>query len=349
MIFYTGSYTQDETPALKPEGKGIGCFTLDIESGKVELLQYTKQRSPSYLVISDDKKYLYAIEEMFEDLSPQVFAYRINQDGKLSLLNSQKIKGDYACHLAIVKDQLVVASYVSGNVLSFQIREDGSLAPFHQEIKHSGTGPNKERQEAAHAHMIYPIESDQMFVLDLTLDKAKAYHLNSETEKWFENSNKDIAIDAGAGARHMVMDKAKKFAYVLSELSGEVFIVKTGNDQNEIVQKISFVPESYKGDFGGAAIRLHPNGEFLYASCRGADTIAIFKIDKDSNKLTLVTCQSTEGRTPRDFNIDPSGKWLIVANQDSNTLVIFEIDQKTGKLRFTSKVTVETPVNICWL
>ena len=349
MIFYTGSYTQDETPALKPEGKGIGCFILDVESGKVELLQYTKQRSPSYLAISDDKKYLYAIEEMFEELNPQVFAYRINQDGKLSLINSQKIKGDYTCHLAIVKDQLVVASYVSGNVLSFQILEDGSLAPFHQEIKHSGTGPNEERQEAAHAHMVYPIDSDRMYVVDLTLDKAKAYQLNHETKKWVENSKNDITIEAGAGARHMVMDKAGKFAYVLSELSGEVFIAKTGNDQNEIVQKISFVPENYQGDFGGAAIRLHPSGEYLYASCRGSDTISIFKIDKDSNKLTLVSSQSTEGKTPRDFNIDPTGKWLIAANQDSNILVVFEINQETGKLMFTSKVTVETPVNICWL
>lgn len=349
MIFYTGSYTQKDTPAVNPEGKGIGCFTLDLKSGEVELLQYTKQRSPSYIVISDNKKYLYTLEEMYENINPQVYAYRIEGDGKLSLINSQKIKGDYSCHLAIVNNQLVVANYVSGNILSYPILDDGSLEPFNQEIQHKGIGPNKERQEAAHAHMIYPFQSEQMYVVDLTLDKAKAYKMDDETHKWVENSEQDVTIEAGAGARHMVMSKTESFAYILSELSGEIFVAKIGNKENEIVQKISFVPEKYKTEFGGAAIRIHPSGEFLYASCRGSDSIAIFNINKESKELTLVSCQLTEGKTPRDFNVDPTGKWLIAANQDSNTLVVFEIDQETGELRSTSKMTVKTPVNICWL
>ena len=115
------------------------------------------------------------------------------------------------------------------------------------------------------------------------------------------------------------------------------------------IQEISFLPENYEGEFGGAAIRLHPNGEFLYASCRGADTIAAFRIDPKSKILTLLAHKSTEGKTPRDFNIDPTGKWLITANQDSNSLVVFEIDQEKGTLSKTSAIAVETPVNICWL
>lgn len=63
----------------------------------------------------------------------------------------------------------------------------------------------------------------------------------------------------------------------------------------------------------------------------------------------MIGYKSTEGKTPRDFNIDPTGKWLIVANQDSNTLVVFEINHETGDFISTSKITVETPVNICWL
>ena len=57
-IFFTGSYTQEGSPAAKPEGKGIGCFQLNTETGEVNLLRYTEQRSPSYLVVSSDKTYL---------------------------------------------------------------------------------------------------------------------------------------------------------------------------------------------------------------------------------------------------------------------------------------------------
>lgn len=147
----------------------------------------------------------------------------------------------------------------------------------------------------------------------------------------------------------MVMDESEKYAFVLSELAGDIFVAENQNGRFKLIQKVSFVPESYTGAFGGAAIRLHPSGKFLYASCRGANSIAIFKINEVTKELSLVSCQSTEGETPRDFNIDPTGKWLIAANQDSNTLVVFEINQETGTLSLSSTVSVETPVNICWL
>ena len=147
----------------------------------------------------------------------------------------------------------------------------------------------------------------------------------------------------------MVMDNKEELAFVLSEMTGEIFVVNLGGRESEIVQKISFVPRTYIGAFGGAAIRMHPSEEYLYASNRGSDTIAIFKVDKGSGKLTFVAHQSTEGKTPRDFNIDPRGKWLIAANQDSSTIAVFEINSIDGTLNLNSLVEVETPVNICWL
>ncbi|MCB9289244.1 MAG: lactonase family protein [Lewinellaceae bacterium] len=348
-LFYTGSYTQEGAPAANPTGKGIGCFRLDEESGEVERLHYTEQRNPSYLAISEDKKYLYAVEEMYENLQPEVYAYSIGKGGELSWINSQKLAGDYACHLAIIQDRLVVANYVSGNALSFPIQEDGGLAPSHQLIQHTGTGPNEERQEAAHAHMIYPFKEDQMYVVDLGIDKAKAYRFDPETQKWQAMPALDIQIEPGAGARHMVMDGSERYAFVLSELSGHIFVLENQNGRFKHRQKISFVPEDHRGSFGGAAIRMHPNGQFLYASCRGADTLAVFKIEETAKKLERVAFHPSHGKTPRDFNIDPTGKWLITAHQDSDTLTVFEINQKNGKLNLRSTVPVETPVNICWL
>lgn len=348
-LFYTGSYTQEGAPAANPTGKGIGCFQLNTETGEVHLLRYTTQRSPSYLVVSNDKKFLYAVEEMYENLNPEVYAYKVESDGKLTLLNTQKITGDYACHLAIIQDRLVVANYLSGNALSYPILQDGSLAPCTQIIQHEGKGFNDERQEAAHAHMIYPFKSNQMYVVDLSLDKAKAYELEAMSKKWKESPKLDITIDAGSGARHMVLDEKEETAYVLSELTGELFVADLRGNETEIGQKISFIPETHRGAIGGAAIRIHPNGQFLYASNRGSETIAVFRIDNVSRQLSLVAHRSTEGKTPRDFNIDQSGKWLIAANQDSNTLVVFGINIDDGTLSMKSKFEVETPVNICWL
>ena len=349
MIFYSGSYTQKGAPANNPKGAGIGCFELNRETGAIKLLRYTEQRNPSYLVISKDGNYLYAIEEMFESLNPKIFSYRIMDHGKLELINSQQLLGDYACHLAIIEDRLVVANYVSGDALSFPILKDGSLAPYHQIIKHTGSGTNKERQEAPHTHMVKPFKGKNMFLVDLGIDMAKAYRFNNQIKIWDAIPELDIKIESGSGARHMVMDNKEELAFVLSEMTGEIFVVNLGGRESEIVQKISFVPRTYIGAFGGAAIRMHPSEEYLYASNRGSDTIAIFKVDKGSGKLTFVAHQSTEGKTPRDFNIDPRGKWLIAANQDSSTIAVFEINSIDGTLDLNSLVEVETPVNICWL
>lgn len=348
MIFYTGSYTQDGAPATNPVGKGISCFEFDELSGEIRFLHSTAQRNPSYLVVSSDNQFLYAVEEMYEDLNPRIYAYEISDSGELGLINSQELVGDYACHLAIAANRLVVANYVSGNVLSFPIREDGGLKPFHQVLQHTGSGPNEERLEQAHTHMVFPYKEKQMLVVDLGIDRAKAYEFADAKNTWKAIHGWDIQIPAGSGPRHLVMDRNEQYAYVLSELSGDVFVFKAHADKFEIVHQLSFLPKDFDGNFGGAAIRMHPSGKFLYTSCRGADVITVFRISDVGGTLEQIDAFSSEGKTPRDFNISPSGNWLIVANQDSDELVVFKLKQDKGTLIKHASISMGTPVNICW-
>ena len=95
-----------------------------------------------------------------------------------------------------------------------------------------------------------------------------------------------------------------------------------------------------------AAIKVHPSGKFLYASNRGEiNEIVAFKIN-EKGILSKVSAYPSQGKTPRDFEIDPSGKFLLVANQDSNTIVIFSIDQVTGELSQTGNIA-EVPTPVC--
>lgn len=348
MIFYVGSYTQEGAPASNPTGIGISCCNIDDNTGEITHFQVVDQRNPSYLVVSLNKQFLYAIEEMYQNLAPKIYAYRILKSGILTLINSQELIGDYACHLAIITNHLIVANYVSGNILSFPIRKDGGLEPFHQVIQHTGISLNAERQEQAHAHMVLQYEEKKMFVVDLGIDKVKVYAFDDSLNSWNPQEEKDVLLPGGSGPRHMLLDKTEKIAYVLSELSGEVFVFKEYADRFEQVQRISFVPESYTGNFGGAAIRMHPNGRFLYASCRGANVITVFRISDLEGILVYVESVSSEGKSPRDFNISPSGKWLIAANQDTDTLVVFKLNEEDGKIKKHLSFAMQTPVNICW-
>jgi 6-phosphogluconolactonase len=93
-------------------------------------------------------------------------------------------------------------------------------------------------------------------------------------------------------------------------------------------------------------LEVHPNGRFLYASNRGHDSIAVFAIDPNANRLTLVEHVPTGGKIPRNFAIDPTGAYLLAANQNTNNIVVFRIDQKTGRLTSTGE-TIEIPSPVC--
>ena len=160
-------------------------------------------RSPSYLAISKDKQFLYVAEEGLEQLSLQVFAYGVGDNGKLSLLKTQRLEGAYACHLAVVGRQLIVANYGTGNAMVYPILKDGSLAHVNQIIQHTGSGCDLIRQGEPHIHMVCPINDKKLFLVDLGLDKAVNYQVD-ENGFWNPCPINDIVLLPGEGARHMV-------------------------------------------------------------------------------------------------------------------------------------------------
>ena len=95
---------------------------------------------------------------------------------------------------------------------------------------------------------------------------------------------------------------------------------------------------------------MHPSGKFVYGSNRGHDSIAMFRVDQETGKLTFVGAESTGGKNPRNFGIDPSGRWMLAANQDTGNINVFRIDQTTGRLKPTSQsVQVSMPVCVKFL
>ncbi|MBI3970145.1 MAG: beta-propeller fold lactonase family protein, partial [Chloroflexi bacterium] len=109
---------------------------------------------------------------------------------------------------------------------------------------------------------------------------------------------------------------------------------------------VSTLPEDFAGTNSTAQVVVHPSGKLVYVSNRGHDSVAIFAIDQESGKLRFVGHESTQGRTPRNFNVDPTGTLLLAANQAGNTIVTFRIDRETGRLQPAGPVT-ETPAPVC--
>ncbi len=338
MRIFVGCYTKKINEELVGKGEGIYSLEFNQTSGQIKLIDVLPCLNPSYLTISNNGKFLYAIEEIPLNESPKIKAFKVNPKGNtpsLTLINEQDLPGSYSCHLSLSNTQthLAVASYMSANVLVYPIDSNGGILPFTQNIQHEGSGPNKLRQEAPHAHMIYPYGSKGIFVVDLGLDVAKYYALEESTGKMIESQELDISVQKGAGARHMVIDPDSDFAFVFSELSTEIFSFRMVGKRFEFLEAVDTLPEDSTDTPSGAAIRIHPNGKYLYVSNRSNNSITIFQFDKQSEKLSLLAYEASGGKTPREINIDPSGKWLLVANMDSDNIVVFSINQSNGLLK----------------
>jgi 6-phosphogluconolactonase len=352
-----GTYT------TKTESKGIYAFDFDAATGTLTPKGVAAETpDPSWVVIHPNGKFAYAANEAGKASTVSAFALDA-KSGKLSLLNSLPSQGEDPCHLSFDKTGkfLLVANYTSGTVAVFPIQADGKLGEHTAVMKDEGTlGPNKERQEAPHAHWVETSADNHVaYVADLGLDRVFAYRFDSikgvvSPIRLPQSVPPDAQIHdplamplkPGTGPRHAAFSPNGDFWYILGELTSTVTAL-TGFSS---FQTVSTLPSGFSGRNDAAEIEVHPTGKFLYASNRGDDSIADFSIDPKKGTLTFVARVPTGGKEPRNFAIDPSGKYLLAENQFSNNIVVFKIDPKTGGLMPTGQVVdVPSPVDLTFV
>lgn len=332
--------------------KGIYVYRFNTTTGEAKWVSNTDSASnPSYLAITPNGKYVYAVYEDGGQKGGQVSAYAFDKrSGGLKLINKQ-VSGDHPCYVSVTKDGkwVTAGNYSGGSLAVFRVNSDGSLKPAAQTIQHEGNGASKSRQEKPHVHAtVFSPKEDYLFVPDLGIDKVMIYKFNPSSAQPLTPAQTPFTeVKAGNGPRHFTFHPNGKFAYLIEELSGSVSAFQYGNGKLTAIQNIITHPEDYKGDIGSADIHLSPDGKFLYASNRGGEnTITIFSVNPSDGKLKLVGYQSTMGQTPRNFMIDPTGNFLLVANQKTNNIVIFKRNKSTGTLEATGK-QIEIPAPVC--
>ena len=327
-------------------------------SGKTESLGLAAASvNPSFLAADPSGRFLYAVNETGDyhgASSGAISAFAIDrQTGKLTLLNELASRGADPCYISLDKTgkYLLVANYTGGNIAVFPVAKDGKLEGVSAFVQHTGSSVNPKRQEAAHAHWI-ETTADNRFVIvaDLGLDKLMVYRFEPKNSFSLTPSDPPFTtIEPGSGPRHVAFRPDNKFAYVISELASTVTVLSYDSTKGVLtpVQTISTLPKDFSGHNDAAEIHVHPNGKFLYASNRGADSIVVYSIDQKSGRLSLVEDVPTQGKTPRNFEIDPSGSRLLVANQESGNIVVFNLDTKTGRLSATGEILpVASPVSL---
>jgi 6-phosphogluconolactonase len=349
---YIGTYTGDKPT----DSKGIYRFDLDPATGKhTGRTLAAKVKSPSFLAIHPNHRFLYAVNESGEfkgQKSGAVSAFAIDpKTGDLTLLNQQPSGGEGPCHLVVDRQgkHVLAANYTGGSASVLPIGSDGKLGKATAFVQHKGSSVNKDRQEKPHAHSINLDPTNHFaFVADLGLDKVLIYRYDAGKGTLKANDPPAVDIAPGSGPRHFAFHPSGKYAYAINELKNTVTAFQYDPERGVLktMQTVPTLPEGFKKDSWTAEVQVHPSGKFLYGSNRGHNSIAVFALDPKTGKLTPKGQQAAGIKTPRNFGMDPSGTWMLVGNQDSNSIVVFRIDSKTGKLTPTEN-GAKVPMPVC--
>lgn len=346
---FVGTYTRKEGHV---NGKAEGIYLVEQSDSAGHLVNpktIARVVNPSFLKVSPDKQYLYAVSEISAGL---IYTYKITESDSLVFINKLPTGAKSPCHISTDSqgEFIFVANYVGGIVKMYQKRDNGALATV-DELQLTGSGPHKQ-QEGSHPHSVILSKDDKyVFVIDKGSDKIWSFILDRENKKLIPNKVPFSRTTPGAGPRHLVFNEKNSHAYVINELNNTITTLAYDSGRGTLtsIQSMSSLPENYRGKNSCADIHIHPSGKFLYGSNRGHNSIVAFSIAA-SGKLKPIGHTFTGGQVPRNFAIDKTGNYIYVANQNSDNIVQLNVDPLTGQLSASKlKTEVMTPVCIEFL
>jgi 6-phosphogluconolactonase len=339
MRAYVGTYTHTG------RSEGIYVFDQEPRSGALSLLHTVPETDPSFLTFHPSGRFLFAVSEGNGLDGGEAVAFTHDPaTGALRAINRQKTGGGQSCHLTTdpTGRWLLVANHEHGSVAVFPIAEDGQLGPRVHLAQHEGSGPGP-TQEGPHAHFVtFDPRQERVLIADKGIDQVVCYRLDTQTGELVPDPPSG-RLHAGAAPRHISFHPNGRFVYVNGE--ADMTVTAFTYPELEELQVLPTVPgDAPREGCSTAQIMVAPSGEFVYVSNRGHDSIAQFAIDPATGRMTALGNVSTQGQTPRNFNID--GQRFYAANQGSDTIVQFHISSK-GVLEPTGDVTqVGAPVCI---
>lgn len=321
---WIGSYAKKEEP---------GIYKVNVETDNETLNvidRYAGVENPSFL--SEAGGYLFAASETMEG---QAALFKMHEDGLDKKAAADA--GEMApCHIYAEGTSAWTANY-GGSVTKYE--RNGDRLTKTAFVKHEGSGPNAERQDAPHVHSVTPFpDGVHIVACDLGTDTLAVYEKNEL------KLVKEVKTAPGSGPRMALFHPDMPVLYVINELNSTVSIykVETGGYMVHL-DTVAALPEGYKGVHTGADLQMSPDKRFLYASVRGWNGFAVFDI-QGKGALSQPRHVEGVGETPRSFYVLPDAPYLITAYQDSNELALFKLEENGLPVFTGEKMTIPAPV-----
>ena len=337
--FYVSSYGKNSE-------KGIYIMNFDEETQKLKLIQQIVTTDyPSYMITKDHVLYI-----AYKNASPinaggGLGSFSIYKD-ELILNNNYNSSGRSYTHLCVddYQNYIYAANYHIGATAAYKL-DNKMITGKIRAVRHTGLGPDfLKRQTGPHAHCVgFTPDKKFLYSVDLGADKVVMYHYQDGLLE--EDPQYTLNVVPGSGPRHMIFSQDGRFAYLVNEIANNIMVFKYNEGLFHLIQAIHCIPRHFKGFSSAAAIRMTSSGEHLFVSNRGHDSIAMYRVNKETGKISLLYMVHT-AKNPRDFYI-VDDRYLLIACQNDNVVQVMTFDEKTEQLELSdSSYTIPAPVCI---
>jgi 6-phosphogluconolactonase len=345
------------TDTAPGKARGIYLSRFDPNSGHLSPAQLVAPTlRPSYLALSpttsgSQQRRLYAVNAV-PDASATVSSFLINTaNGALTPINKVTSAGAGPCYISLdaTGEAAFVANYVGSTIATYRVLPDGSLTEpvvrlDYKDRKFGARGPVTARQDVPHPHSVH-LSPDNRFLLvnDLGSDQISVFPVHPATAELgppalFSNDR------PGSGPRHIAFHPNGRWVYSINEIDSTIdhFLWTTTSsltDPQGLLINTGFHIRTIAPTFPAARntaaeVAVSSDGNFLYASNRGEDSLVVFSIADADGTLKLVQRIACGGKTPRHFTLssDSEERWLLCGNQDSASVTVFRRDGGSGRL-----------------
>ena len=345
---YVGSRTTRER---KARGNGIEVYEADVSTGIWNHLQTVDGlENPSYLCFDKTGDYLYTVHGDLRSAS----ALKIDHaTGRLTYLNTVAIPGQNPVYLLPDKTNrfILIACLGTENIIAVRRNGDGTLG----EVAFDHYLPGAEEGKNSCPHQIYYDREENFLIVSAKggrdITTGAKYGVNVFI---FDGEKGFTPVFALGGrnldeCRHVTVHPNNRFVYQVNERRNVVlsYVLDSETGRMTPFQTSQTLPDNCADPklILASGIDITKDGRYLYVCNRGHDSVAMYRVDSVSGKLTSIGFMPSMGDFPRFLGCDPESRYLYVANERGDTIVQYEI-QADGTLVYTNQ-TIHTGSPVC--
>ena len=330
-VAYVSTYT------MKENHRGIKIYDVDMEHGRFTERCDIIITNSSYVTISHNRKYLYAITDT------GVSSYKILPDGNLEFVNTASTNSMRGCYLSTDNEDkfLFCAGYHDGKITVLHLDEScGAVDAITDEVFHKGLGSIAERSYRPHISCVKMTRDNKyLCAADLGIDYVNIYRLDHERGTLRQVDI--IRCDIDSAPRHLKFSEDGRFLYIISEMKNCIDVYHYHEEGNvPYFDLIQTVPTSDKYNVKGvaaSALNISMDGRYILASTAGDNCVALFEINQKTGELNRLFSLPVSGEYPKDAALFPDNRHLVSLNHESDTMTFFRVDYENNCIVMNGK------------